>query len=260
MPVPANASVVDATTGEVTTAPAALATAVERISALPGGSPDVSRAVIGEIALDMVVFGTKPRLCSWAKILPRTVQSGGNTGKAVTGKGHPYLKAALGQMAMGTAKTDTFLGARYRCLAKRMPKAKTLAALERSILIIIFHLLSDPAATFEDLGADHYEKRVDKHRQPGPPARSPGASRDPHHGGLTKPPHGPPTHSGAHAPHPAWRARPSRLFHGCNVPVRIEIQASLLLLTKYALARQCCGRRALDANRERMSQDNRRQR
>jgi len=50
------------------------------------------------------------------------VQSGRKTGKATTGKGNPYLKAALGQMAMGAAKTETFLGARYRRLAKRMPK------------------------------------------------------------------------------------------------------------------------------------------
>jgi transposase len=162
---PTNVAIVDVATGEVTTAPTGVATAIERISALPGGGPDVARAVIGEIGLDMAVFATAPRLCSWAKISPRTVQSGRKTGKAVTGKGDPYLKAALGQMAMGAAKTDTFLGARYRRLAKRMPKAKALAALERSILIIIFHLLSDPAATFEDLGADYYEKRVDKQRR-----------------------------------------------------------------------------------------------
>jgi transposase len=161
---PRTAPLVDATTGEVTKAPAGFATAVERISALPGGGPDVARAVIGEIGLDMAVFGTGPRLCSWAKVSPRTVQSGRKTGKATTAKGNPYLKAALGQMAMGAAKTDTFLGARYRRLAKRMPKAKALAALERSILVIIFHLLSDPTATFEDLGADYYEKRVDKQR------------------------------------------------------------------------------------------------
>ena len=158
-----NAPLIDASTGEVTAAPTGL-TAVERISALPGGGPDVARAVIGEIGLDMKVFRTAPRLCSWAKISPRTVQSGRKTGKATTGKGNPYLKAALGQMAMGAAKTDTFLGARYRRLAKRMPKAKALAALERSILVVIFHLLADPTATFADLGTDYYEKRVDKQR------------------------------------------------------------------------------------------------
>jgi transposase len=162
--VPVTTPIVDVATGELAAAPTGVATAVERISALPGGGPDSARAVIGEIGLDMAVFATAPRLCSWAKISPRTVQSGRKTGKAVTGKGNPYLKAALGQMAMGAAKTDTFLGARYRRLAKRMPKAKALAALERSILVVIFHLLSDPATTFEDLGADYYEKRVDTQR------------------------------------------------------------------------------------------------
>ena len=164
LPAPAGASRTDAATGELTSASAKFATAVERISALPGGGPGSARAVIGEIGLDMAVFGTPARLCSWAKVSPRTVQSGRTKAKAVTGKGNPYLKAALGQMATGAAKTDTFLGQRYRRLAKRMPKAKALAALQRSILVIIFHLLADPTATFEDLGADYYDKRVDKHR------------------------------------------------------------------------------------------------
>ena len=164
LPAPAGASRTDAATGELTSASAKFATAVERISALPGGGPGSARAVIGEIGLDMAVFGTPARLCSWAKVSPRTVQSGRTKAKAVTGKGNPYLKAALGQMATGAAKTDTFLGQRYRRLAKRMPKAKALAALQRSILVIIFHLLADPTATFEDLGADYYDKRVDKQR------------------------------------------------------------------------------------------------
>ncbi len=155
--------VIEPTTGEV--AALSYPSAIERIAALPGGGADSARAVIGEIGLDMGVFGTAGRLCSWAKVSPRTVQSGAKTGKARTGRGNPYLKAALGQMAMGAAKTDTFLGERYRRLAKRMPKAKALAAIERSILVVIFHLLADPAATFNDLGADYYAKRLDTARR-----------------------------------------------------------------------------------------------
>lgn len=111
------------------------------------------------------MFGTAERLCSWAKRSPRTVQSGRRSGRGATGKANPYLSAALGQMAMGAAKTDTFIGARYRRLIKRMPKAKALAAIERTILTIIFHLLSDPAATFVDLGADNYDKCTDRTRR-----------------------------------------------------------------------------------------------
>lgn len=157
------APVVDTTTGEVVVL--SCPSAIERIAALPGGGSDSARAVIGEIGLDMGVFGTAGRLCSWAKVSPRTVQSGRRTGRARTGKGNPYLKAALGQMAMGAAKTDTFLGDRYRRLAKRMPKAKALAAIERSILVVIFHLLADPAATFNDLGSNYYAKRLDTARR-----------------------------------------------------------------------------------------------
>ena len=126
--------------------------------------------------------------------------------KGVTGKGNPYLKAALGQMATVAAKSDTFLGERYRRLAKRMPKAKALVAIERSILVVIFHLLADPAATFEELGPDYYDNASQSppHPQPGPPARSPRPPSQPHRGRLSTPAHtGPapyPTQFGAGAP------------------------------------------------------------
>jgi transposase len=144
---------------------AGYARAVERLCAIPGGGPDSVRAVIGEIGLDMAVFGTHQRLCSWAKVSPRTVQSGRKNGRARTGKGNPYLKSALAQMATGAAKTDTFLGERYRRLIKRMPKAKALVALQRSILVIIFHLLADPTTEFTDLGPDFYTRRLDLTRR-----------------------------------------------------------------------------------------------
>jgi hypothetical protein len=48
---------------------------------------------------------------------------------------------------------------------KRMPKAKALVALQRSILIIIFHLLADPTTEFTDLGPDYYTRRIDHARR-----------------------------------------------------------------------------------------------
>ncbi|MGC8628584.1 MAG: IS110 family transposase, partial [Acidimicrobiales bacterium] len=43
--------------------------------------------------------------------------------------------------------------------------AKALAAIERSVLVVIFHLLSGPSTTFTDLGSDFYAKRIDKKRR-----------------------------------------------------------------------------------------------
>lgn len=99
--------------------------AIQRLCEIPGIGPDVARSIIGEIGLDVTgVFGTAQRLCSWAKVSPRTVQSGATKRSGKTGKGNFYLKSGLGQVATGAAKTDTFLGERYRRLVKRMPKAK----------------------------------------------------------------------------------------------------------------------------------------
>ena len=42
------------------------------LRAVPGGGPDSIRAVLGEIGLDMSVFGTSARLCSWARVAPAT--------------------------------------------------------------------------------------------------------------------------------------------------------------------------------------------
>ena len=42
---------------------------------------------------------------------------------------------------------------------------KALVAIERSILVIVWHLLDDPNARFVDLGADFYERRIDKDRK-----------------------------------------------------------------------------------------------
>ncbi|HET6920868.1 MAG TPA: IS110 family transposase, partial [Jiangellaceae bacterium] len=59
----------------------------------------------------------------------------------------------------------TFLGARYRRLVKRRGKLKALVAVARTILVIIWHLLSDPAARFHDLGADFHTNRADHDRK-----------------------------------------------------------------------------------------------
>ena len=71
----------------------------------------------------------------------------------------------LGEAAAAAAKTDSFLGARYRRLVKRTGKLKALVAIERSILVVVWHLLADPKARFVDLGADFYERRIDSDRR-----------------------------------------------------------------------------------------------
>ena len=88
-------------------------------------------------------FPTAAHLVSWAKLCPRTIQSGATSARGKSGKGNPYLKGALGEAAAAAAKTDTFLGERYRRIVKRRGKLKALVAVARSILVIIWNLLSN---------------------------------------------------------------------------------------------------------------------
>ena len=113
----------------------------------------------------MTRFPTAAHLCSWARFAPGIKQSAGKSrGRGSTGHGNPYLARVLGEAAVGASRTDTFLGERYRRIARRRGKKKAIVAVGRSILVIVWHLLSDPEARYHDLGSDFYDNRLGPER------------------------------------------------------------------------------------------------
>ena len=144
---------------------AAVLAAIDRLDEIPGIARHGAQVILAEVGLDMGVFPTPGHLVSWAKLSPRTIQSGARNRSGKTGKGNPYLKGILGEAATAAAKTNTFLGERYRRLVRRVGKLKALVAIARTILVIIWHLLADPAARYHDLGAGDYASRTDKDRK-----------------------------------------------------------------------------------------------
>ena len=141
---------------------AAVLPAIARLDEVTGIGRDAAQVILAEVGLDMGIFRTPAHLVSWARLCPRTIQSGAKHRAGTTGKGNPYLKGVLGEAAAAAAKTDTFLGERYRRLVRRRGKLKALVAVARSILVIVWHLLADPAARYADLGAGYYADRIDK--------------------------------------------------------------------------------------------------
>jgi transposase len=153
----------DGTTGpEAGTGPdAAVLPVAARLAEIPGVSPMLARAIIAETGLDMARFPTAGHLVSWAGLCPSARQSGTRTRAGKKGQGNGYLRASLGQAAIGAARTATFPGERYHRIARRRGKAKAQVAVARSILVIIWHLLSNPEARYTDLGPGYYQGRLD---------------------------------------------------------------------------------------------------
>ena len=126
--------------------------------AIPGVASTCAAAIIAEIGLDMTRYPTANHLAGWARFSPGINQSAGRTkGNGSTGHGNRYLARALGEAAVGAGRTDTFLGERYRRIARRRGKKRAIVAVGRSILVIIWHLLSEPGSAYRDLGPTWFD-------------------------------------------------------------------------------------------------------
>jgi transposase len=141
------------------------ARAVDRLEEIPGVGQTAARLLLAEVGDDMTRFPTAGHLASWAKFAPGVKESAGRRkGAGSTGHGNHYLARVLGEAAVAAGRTDSFLGERYRRIARRRGAKKAIVAVGRSILVIVWHLLSDPDARFRDLGAGFYDSRINAER------------------------------------------------------------------------------------------------
>jgi transposase len=139
---------------------------VTRLDEVPGISLTAAHVLIAETGLDMTGFPTAGHLVSWARFAPGVKESAGKKkGKGTTCHGNPYLAAVLGKAAAAAGRTDTFLGERYRRIVRRRGAKRAIVAGGHSMLVITWHLLSDPDARFHDLGPDYDATRIDPDRR-----------------------------------------------------------------------------------------------
>ncbi len=147
---------------------AAVLPAVDRLDEVPGLGRESAAALIAEIGLDMTRFPTPEALVSWAGLTPAARQSGPRKGRGKKGRGNTYAKHIVVLAAYAAANTQTFLGERFRRLASRPGgggRKKAGCAVGRSILVIVWHLLSDPSARYRDLGPDWHARHTDRNRR-----------------------------------------------------------------------------------------------
>ena len=161
--IDADIAAVDARIAEMA---APFTAAVRRLAEIPGISVTAACAILAEIGTGMDCFPTAGHLVSWAKLAPGVKESAGKKkGKNTTGHGNRFLARVLGNAAASAGRTDTFLGERYRRIARRRGGKKAIVAVGRSMLVIIWHLLSDPAICYTDLGSSFYDTRVNPERR-----------------------------------------------------------------------------------------------
>jgi transposase len=155
---------IDQLTGRIEGLIAPFAHQVDQLDEIPGVGLIGAQELIAEVGVEMSRFPSAAHLVSWAKFAPMTKASAGKTKASSTGKGNPWIGATIGEAAMGAARTQTFLGARYRRVVKRRGKKRALVAVGNSILTIAYHLLADPQARFVDLGVDFHDRRQPERR------------------------------------------------------------------------------------------------
>jgi len=139
--------------------------AVKLLDTIPGVAETVAQIIVAEIGADMGQFPSDRHLASWAGMCPGNNESAGKRKSGKTSKGNRFLRAALVQAAwVARRQKGRYLWAQYQRLVKRMGKKKALVAVGHSILVIVYHVLTN-RASYQELGGDYFERRnVEKQR------------------------------------------------------------------------------------------------
>jgi transposase len=131
---------------------------IARLDEITGIGRGAAQVIAAELGTDMTQFPTPGHAASWAKLTPRAIQSGATSKAGRSGKGDPYLRGATGVAVMTAARTDTFLGARYRRHARRRGKQKAIVAGSRTIIEIAWRVIADPGFRYIELGPDYHDQ------------------------------------------------------------------------------------------------------
>lgn len=131
----------------------------ELITTIPGIGIPTADVVIAETGADMSRFPTPGHLASWAGVCPGQNESAGKSRSTRARPGNRHLKGALGACAMSIARQkNTFLAVKYHRLVRSRGKQRALVALERTLLTLIWTMLTT-GTVYDEPGPDWYTRQ-----------------------------------------------------------------------------------------------------
>lgn len=137
----------------------------DRLTTIPGVGQRAAECIIAEIGLNMSQFPTAGHLAKWAGVAPGTNITGGKRRSGTTTQGDKWLVEILVQCAWAAAHSrDTYLGAQFWRLARRIGKPKAAVAVAHSILVACWYMLTDNV-DYQDLGGDYFTRRDNPDRR-----------------------------------------------------------------------------------------------
>ncbi len=121
-------------------------------------APYLALRLVAECGTDLSRRRTAYHFTSWLTLAPGCRISGGKVLSANTRKTKNLVAAQLCLAAVAIGKTNTVLGAFYRCLSARICKATAVTATARKIAILLYNTMPFGMA-YQDSSADHYEQK-----------------------------------------------------------------------------------------------------
>jgi transposase len=128
------------------------------LASLPGVEVMTIQTFVAELGTDMSRWPSEDHLVSWLKLAPQRQVSGGKLIQHERQKVQNRVAAALRMAASTLARSDSYLGARFRSWRSRLGAPKAIKAMA-ALLARLFYRMLTRGQAWVDHGAQEFEKR-----------------------------------------------------------------------------------------------------
>ncbi|MDA0991759.1 MAG: IS110 family transposase, partial [Verrucomicrobia bacterium] len=133
---------------------------IERLDAIPGVGIYTAQIILAEIGPSVEKWASASKLASWACLSSGNHESAGKRKSGRRRRGQKWLVTALVEAAHAASHTkNSYLASQFYRLKARRAAKRAAVAVAHSILTIVYHLLKEPDATYQELGGDYFLKQ-----------------------------------------------------------------------------------------------------